>query len=171
MSKIVRDWGKFDDNGIFQYALNPLGFVCNPTDEQLTDAGYRRVVKDNKPEDPEGERGFWKESEPVLDGDVIRISWNWIKEEETEPVRGSRKFSKLRLYTVLTRMGLWNSLVTWMEGMVIDGISVKVAFDLAQELAEDNEMFAPYLKLAQNALGVSDDVVEQILSASILEED
>ena len=96
MSKIIRDWGKFDDNGIFQYALNPLGFVCNPTDEQLTDARYRRVAKDNKPEDPEGERGFWKESEPMLDGDVIRISWNWVKDEDLEPMRGSRKFSKLR---------------------------------------------------------------------------
>ena len=58
-----------------------------------------------------------------------------------------------------------------MEGTVIDGISVKIAFDLAQDLTEDNEMFVPYLKLAQNALGVSDDVVEQILSASVLEED
>ena len=56
MSKIIRDWGKFDDNGMFQYALNPLGFVCNPTDEQLTEAGYHKVVKGDKPEDPEGER-------------------------------------------------------------------------------------------------------------------
>lgn len=170
MGKIIRDWGKFDDNGMFRYAPNPLGFVCNPTDAQLTDAGYRKVVKDDKPEDPEGESGYWEEAEPVLDGDVIRISWNWIKDEETEPVRRPRKFSKLKLYAVLSRMGLWSSLVSWMEGTVIEGISVKVAFDIAQDLTEDNEMFATYLKMAQNAIGVSDDVVEQILSQSILED-
>lgn len=140
--------------------------IVNPTDAQLRQAGYKPVLWEMSPEPREG--GHWEESTPVDDGNNIVIGWEWV--EDGPVVQAPRKFSKLKLYAVLTRMGLWNSLVTWMEGTVIDGISVKVAFDLAQDLTEDNEMFAPYLKMAQNALGVSDDVVEQILSQSILED-
>lgn len=140
--------------------------IVNPTDAQLRQAGYKPVLWEMSPEPREG--GHWEESTPVDDGNNIVIGWEWV--EDGPVVLEPRKFSKLKLYAVMTRMGLWNSLVTWMEGTVIDGISVKVAFDLAQDLTEDNEMFAPYLKMAQNALGVSDDVVEQILSQSILED-
>lgn len=170
MAKTIYGFAKIDENGMIRYATNPCDGVFNPSDEFLVLHGNKTVRTEERPEDREG--GHWEESDPVDNGECITIGWEWVEDEPmTEPVKKPRKFSKLRLYAVLTRMGLWNPLVTWMEGTVIDGISVKVAFDLAQDLTEDNEMFAPYLKMAQNALGVNDDVVEQILSASVLVED
>lgn len=143
--------------------------IVNPTDAQLRQVGYKPVLWEMSPEPREG--GHWEESTPVDDGNNIVIGWEWVEDEQIpEPVRRPRKFSKLRLYAVLTRMGLWEGLVQWMQTQTMDGMSVYTAFVLAQDLTEDNEMFAPYLKMAQNALGVSDDVVEQILSQSILED-
>lgn len=43
------------------------------------------------------------------------------------------------------------------------------AFSLAQDLNDENPLFLSVVEDAKNALGVSDEVVESILEASILD--
>lgn len=169
------NFASVDDNGQLVYAEDSvktkfLGrdvVVQFPSEELRNSVGKFRVNASYRPECPEGYRlvptGRWK----VEDNECRRV-FDIVPAPPAVPA--TRQFSKLKLYAVLSRMNLWQPLVEWMQEQTYEGMSVYTAFVLAQDLTEDNEMFAPYLKMAQNALGVSDDVVEQILSQSILED-
>lgn len=143
----------------------------NPTKEQYGAYGWYEIVREC-PECPEGKiavengSGEWTWDDEDM---TVRVTYRFEDEPEPEPEPEPvppppRKFSKLKLYAVLARMGIWESLVEWMQSQVVDGISVYTAFTLAQDLAEDNEMFAPYLAKAKAALGVDDETLESILA-------
>lgn len=77
-----------------------------------------------------------------------------------------RKFSKLKLYAAAAKAGLWDRLVEWLSNQTVEGVNAKVAFDMANELAEDNPLFEQWLSKAQDALGLSTEVVDNILANS-----
>lgn len=161
-------WGRIDSNGALEYCTNPLGFVGNPTDQQKRDAGFKPIIRHDAPAPREG--GYFKKADPVDEGDGISIGWTLVAEERSDVhTKTPRKFSKLKLYAALTRAGLWDELVGWMETVDAGGINAYTAFMLANELSEEHPMFAEYLALAQTKLGVDDSTLESILSASMME--
>ena len=87
-------------------------------------------------------------------------------EDAPKPVR---TFSKLKLYGALTQAGLWDRFEAWLKDQTINGVNAYTAFSLAQDLNDANEMFKSVVESAKQALGVSDEVVEMILEASIQE--
>lgn len=88
------------------------------------------------------------------------------EEERTCP----KRYSKLRLYAALAQAGLWDALVAWLEAQTVDGVNAWVAFQLAQDLTSDNELFSTWLSAAQSALGVDDATVAAILAAAEISE-
>lgn len=93
-----------------------------------------------------------------VDGGVMRKTY--------VAVRVPRTFSKLKIYAALARRGKWNRLVEWMKGISVDGMSVKTAFDLANELNDTHPLFESMLGAAKEAIGVSDAEADEILSES-----
>ncbi len=106
-----------------------------------------------------------------------RIATNQIVrvyEERTptviEEIPGPRKFSKLKVYAAIGKLGAWEKVRAWLEAKEIDGVNGWMAFILAQELSEDNALFTPLAEEARQLLGLSDQEFETILSGCVLEE-
>lgn len=78
-------------------------------------------------------------------------------------------FSKLKLYGALTQAGLWDSFEAWLKQQTINGMSAYTAFSLAQDLNDANPLFLSVVDQAKTDLQVPDEVVQQILDASILD--
>ena len=91
---------------------------------------------------------------------------DYTYEDAPKPIR---IFSKLKLYGALTQANLWDQFEAWLTTQTINGVNAYTAFSLAQDLNDSNEMFNSVVESAKVALGVSDEVVEQILEASILD--
>lgn len=81
-----------------------------------------------------------------------------------------RRYSKLKLYAALSAAGLWDRLMAYLDGVTVDGLNARVAFDLANELSDAHPMFATMLAQAQTALGVSDEQVAAILAGAEVDE-
>ena len=80
-----------------------------------------------------------------------------------------RIFSKLKLYGALTQAGLWEPFEEWLKSQTINGMSAYTAFSLAQDLNDANPLFLRVVEQAKTDLHVSDEVIEQILDASMLD--
>lgn len=92
-----------------------------------------------------------------------------------EHVKAPRTFSKLKLELALFKFGLLDKLYAFLDANTISNdfgqtITLRHAYDIANELTEGHELFKPYLAMAQSALGVDDGTVERILSASVMED-
>ena len=134
-----------------------------PTEYEYNQAGwYRNAVQ--PPEIPEGKvvatvTYVYDE----LDNEVVA---EYTYEDAPKPVR---TFSKLKLYGALTQAGIWDAFEAWLKTKTINGMSAYTAFSLAQDLNDENPLFLSVVEEAKTALGVSDEFVEAILEASILE--
>lgn len=81
-------------------------------------------------------------------------------------VRRVRTYSKLRLYAALSKEGLWEPLMAWLQQQEVEGMNARTAFDLAQVLSDAHPLFASMLAAAKAALGVDDAAAERILAAA-----
>lgn len=149
-----------------KYATIDGAAVINPTREQYarTDPPAYPLGASTPPEPPEGKivvpDGY--EAVDTPDGKEWRQKWRY----EDAPPPSPRTFSKLKLYAVLAQMGLWDSLVAWLNTQTFEGVNAYAAFMLAQDLVEDHPMFEQWLALAKAALSVTDKQVEAILAAA-----
>ena len=98
------------------------------------------------------------------DEDENAVVAEYTYEDAPKPVR---TFSKLKLYGALTQAGLWDTFEAWLKTQTINGVNAYTAFSLAQDLNDANELFNGVVESAKTALGVSDEVVEMILEASV----
>ena len=80
------------------------------------------------------------------------------------------RYSRLKLYVALTSAGLWDRLMEFLDGVTVEGMNARVAFDLANELNDTHPMFASMLAQVQTALGVSDEQVAAILAEAEVDE-
>lgn len=90
--------------------------------------------------------------------------------EEYEEVVLPRTFSKLKLKMALAQAGVLQQFLTALQGVeLIDGSGYMAsdAFADAVNLSEANDGFKAAVKAAKTALGVTDEDVERILSASV----
>jgi len=76
------------------------------------------------------------------------------------------RYSKLKLYVALSKIGKWQQLKEWLQTQEVDGLNAWEAFSLSQDLSADNELFNSWVSLAKNALGVDDETVAAILKAA-----
>ena len=72
-------------------------------------------------------------------------------------------YSKLKMYVVLTQAGLWAPLRDWLKTQTVDGVNAWEAFELCNEVAADNPLFAQWLGRAEEALGVDDATARALL--------
>lgn len=94
----------------------------------------------------------------------------WEDCEYEEPIeRAVRTFSKLKLYVALAHAQLWDSFEAWLKTQTIGGVNAYTAFTLAQDLNDANELFNAVVESAKVALGVSDEVVQAILDAAVID--
>lgn len=146
----------------------PDGTYAKPTDfgdiVTVQDEHIPAINEDGEPVDPADEY------KPLVK--VVRRRYEFLP--IPEPVKAPRTFSKLKLELALFRFGLLDKLYAFLDANTIPNdfgqtITLRHAYDIANELTEEHELFKPYLAMAQAALGVDDEMVEQILSASVME--
>lgn len=79
-----------------------------------------------------------------------------------------RRYSRLKVYVACVQLGLWDRLEAWLKTQTVNGVNAYTAFMLANELAEDNELFIPMIESVKTALGIDDATVKAILDSSAL---
>ena len=90
-------------------------------------------------------------------------SWREIDESEIpeEPSERPRTFSKLRIVTALTELGVWGDVKSFIEGNGLYDI-----FLAAQDFRDDNEFFVRGKAALQEELGWTDEQVEVVLESA-----
>jgi len=119
---------------------------------------------------PETQDGYHAEPRYAYDNDEtptrIVQSWEVVQDPPTPP----RVFSKLKLKMALAQAGLLQQFLAVLQGVELiegSGYMASDAFADAVNLSEANDGFKAAVKAAKNALGVTDEDVERILSASV----
>ena len=166
--------------GVVRMAKNTK--YCRPTDDGKK-LEYAPVILPPNPGAPTeadyNEHGWYRNGvEPpvVPEGKIVSsITYRYDEEENAvvadytyeDAPKPVRTFSKLKLYGALMQAGLWDEFEAWLKTQTINGVNAYTAFSLAQDLNDANELFNGVVESAKTALGVSDEVVEMILEASI----
>ena len=177
------DYGKLADGKVV-YAPNAIetegGVKVNPSEESYLAAGWKRVV-DEPPEPQEGctvEPSGWTETAAALTRTYKQVPRTDApdaggegggagggRDADMSPsTAGRRVFSKLKLVIALKAAGLWVLTKTWMEE---NGLNDH--YLAAQELAEDNEMFARGKSEVTRLSGRTEAEIEAILSQCVLD--
>lgn len=166
--KINRKYGKVTDGAITYAPYTLTGedgrVTISPTAEMYAAAGYL-PVEDTPPSPPEGMTVSGRKW--ATDG--VRC----FEEYTYSPVVDEphvHRYSKLKLYAALSAAGLWDRLTAYLDGVTVEGMNARVAFDLANELNDAHPMFASMLAQVQTALGVSDGQVAAILAEAEVDE-
>lgn len=129
--------------------------------------GWKRVV-DEKPAPSATNRYVYAMGWKETDDAITRVySEADIPAKESKP----RKFSKLKIYGMISRLGAWDKVENWLASKEIDGVNGWKAFSLAQEVSEDNEMFETLAGEARELLGLGDTEFDELLSDCVMEDD
>lgn len=166
--KINRKYGKVTDGAITYAPYTLTGedgrVTISPTAEMYAVAGYL-PVETVAPTPPDGMTVSGRKW--ATDG--VRCFEEYTYSPVAEEPR-VRRYSKIKLYAALTSAGLWDRLMAFLDGVTVEGLNARVAFDLANELNDAHPMFASMLAQAQSALGVSDEQVAAILAEAEVDE-
>ena len=91
----------------------------------------------------------------------------WCETNAVRHVDGAiqpTRYSRLKLYAAIARMGKWDALETWLKSQTIDGVNAYTAFLVANDLRTDHPMFMQYFTAAKQVLGVDDATADAILA-------
>ena len=128
--------------------------------------GWKRIV-DEKPSPSATNKvvvaNGWAEDETT-------ITRQYAEEDAPEPVKVPRKFSKLKIYGAISKLGAWEKVQAWLEGKTVDGVNGWMAFQLAQEVSEDNALFSAWAEEARQLLGLTQEQFDAMLSDCIFDE-
>lgn len=169
MNGINRRFGRVYNHEI-NYAKNYIilpdgSTVINPTDEQYLAANQFLVID----EMPVREGYYYTHKDWVEDVEA-KTATHIFEEHKIEPVKKIRHFSKLKLYVVMTKLGITDEqFMAWLatkevevEGALIRG---DIAFNKAQDLTDNHSMFESIVKDAQAQFGIDDEQLDKILAA------
>ena len=81
---------------------------------------------------------------------------------------GPRRFSKLKIYGAITKVGAWDAIRSWLEAKTVDGMNGWIAFQLAQDISDDHPMFAALSSEAKLMLGLTDEQFDELLNACVI---
>ena len=113
---------------------------------------------------PTPKDGYHAESRYAYDDaeNPSRILQTWVEVENPPPP--PRSLSKRRLYDALNSLGLWNQTQEYMETT-----GSWMVFTLATTLDEDDPLIVQAIAALKVSLGLTDEQVESIISASVAE--
>jgi hypothetical protein len=136
--------------------------VCGQLPEDyLNSIGWYRLKETPAPEPRDG---YHFEARYAYDSAeaptcVVR-SWAEVQDPPPPP----RSLSKRRLYRALSAAGIWEPVKAYMES-----VGAWTDFDLATTLDEDDPLIVAAVAALRQSLGLSDEQVEAILTASVVE--
>lgn len=117
---------------------------------------YPRAKRDTAPVPPAGKVAV-PDGYSLVDG-AWRREWRFTDALPPAP----RTFSKLKCVAALIEAGLWPQVKAWIESAGLYDLYLA-----AQDFREDNEYFTAGKSRLQADLGLADEKVEEILSASL----
>lgn len=143
------------------------GLINRP--DVLAILGYYPLVEEDMPS--EHMEGYHYEKRYYPKNENNEIVQYWISvEDPPEPEPAPRTFSKYKLKLEIAKVGLLDQFMQLLESVeVVPGYSGAAAFNDALTLDEDNEKFKDAVRFAKSELGLTDEDVERILSASVSE--
>ena len=178
MANIDKQHGKIKD-GQIEYATIPLtvdGKIVSyhPTLGVYLRYGFKEIIDNIPPKEPGYKivNDYLDENETQI---IVRYKYVPDNGDPEPPPQPVRVFSKLYLQIILTKLGYWDRVLTWMKNTEINldpntKMNCFDAFNVAVTLSDKFEGFSTIVKAVQNYLGVSDDVVEFVLANSLVED-
>jgi hypothetical protein len=136
--------------------------VCGQLPEDyLNSIGWYRLEETPAPEPREG---YHFEARYAYDSAEAptRVVRSWAEVQDPPPP--PRSLSKRRLYRALSAAGIWEPVKAYMES-----VGAWTDFDLATTLDEDDPLIVAAVAALRQSLGLSDEQVEAILTASVAE--
>lgn len=136
--------------------------VCGQLPEDyLNSIGWYRLEETPMPEPREG---YHFEARYAYDSAEAptRVVRSWAEVQDPPPP--PRSLSKRRLYRALSAAGIWEPVKAYMES-----VGAWTDFDLATTLDEDDPLIVAAVAALRQSLGLSDEQVEAILTASVAE--
>lgn len=169
MNNINKKFGRVLNHQI-QYAKNyiilPNGSVIiNPSDQQYLDANQFKIID----EIPVKE-GYYYTHKDWVEDIVLKTATHIYEEHKVEPEKKIRHFSKLKLYIVLTKLGITDDqFMTWLstKEVEVEGVMIRgdIAYNRAQDLTDNHQAFEGLIKDAQAAFHIDDEQLSKILEA------
>ena len=166
MAKVNRNYCKPDADMKPVYA--PAAFRMNgvdywhPTAADYAAAGYKPLSPD-WPVDPAPDGQHWERTDKIeADG---TDGYRWTYRLVDDPPAPPRTFSKYRLVAALMQAEVWPQVKAWIE-------SQAGAYDLylaAEDISEDEQLFADGIAAVKAAFGWTDDEVEELLAKCVKE--
>ena len=163
--KTNRKYGRLTDGAIAYAPYTLTGedgrVTISPTAEMYAAAGWT-PVEDTPPSPPEGHH--------VSSSRHVAAGGRIVTEYAYEPdVPSPRRFSKLKIYGVLARIGEWERVRSYLEAQTVDGLNGWLAFSTAQEVSEAHPMFAPMSDAVRKMLGLDQESFDALLDECLLE--
>ena len=128
--------------------------------------GWKRVIDDKPAPSADGKvvvATGWTESETA-------ITRTYEEQDAPPEVKMPRKFSKLKIYGAIAQLGAWEKVKAWLEQKEVNGVNGWTAFTLAQEVSEDDALFAPLAEEARQLIGLDAASFESLLASCVLED-
>ena len=169
------DFGRLDGNRLVAAPLTLAVRVGETTavrrDTRLTDAdylaaGFKRVIDEKPAASADGKvvvATGWTETDTA-------ITRQYEEVDAPPEVKLPRKFSKLKIYGAIAQLGAWEKVKAWLEAKEVNGVNGWTAFTLAQEVSEDDALFAPLAEEARQLIGLDEAAFEALLSSCVLED-
>ena len=168
------DFGRLDGNRVVRAPLTLAVRVGETTavrrDTRLADAdylaaGFKRVIDEKPAASADGKVVIatgWTETDTA-------ITRQYEEVDAPPAVTMPRKFSKLKIYGAIAQMGAWEKVKAWLEAKEVNGVNGWTAFTLAQEVSEDDALFAPLAEEARQLIGLDAASFEALLASCVLE--
>jgi hypothetical protein len=150
------------DTGAPRSAVIDGSTVCGQLPEDyLNSIGWYRLEETPAPEPREG---YHFEARYAYDSAEAptRVVRSWAEVQDPPPP--PRSLSKRKLYRALSAAGIWEPVKAYMES-----VGAWTDFDLATTLDEDDPLIVAAVAALRQSLGLSDEQVEAILTASVAE--
>ncbi len=149
-----------EDGSAFVYGESRL------TTNDYISAGWKLVV-DERPAPSSSNKTVYATGWSETENCIVR---KYSEADVARPVKAPRKFSKLKLYGAIAQLGAWEKVQAWLETKDVNGVNGWKAFMLAQEVSEDNEIFASLSEEARELIGLSESEFGELLGKCLLEE-
>ena len=164
------------ENGTLVYAKNIVQIdnrtYINPSAETYLKCNPpEKLIDRSSPQEPPPE-GHHYEASGYTETDT-EVHVHWVVVEDTPvPQPSGRVFSKMYLELALFKSGLLPAVDDFIDSQTITNeqgqtMPLRRLYDTALTFSEDNEYFSQFKTAIQQTLGVSDEQLEEILSASV----
>lgn len=133
-----------------------------PTDADKALMGYLPLSPDY-PVDPAPEGQHWERTGKIEPNDGDGYRWVYVLVDNPPPPQ--RVFDKYKLVDALMEAGVWNHVEAWLK----ETPNAWTRALMAPDISEDEPLLAQGIDAVKELLGLTDEQVEAILAASVME--